>query len=56
MERVFWSGLSTIRKKKDILDIDLDEKPVAKPDPRKARFNVIEKTFKKRERLQSRGI
>jgi para-nitrobenzyl esterase len=43
-------------QKEEILDIDLDGKPVAKPDPRKARFNVIEKAFKKRERLQSRGI
>lgn len=44
-------------QKQQILDIDLDGKAVAKPDPRKARFNVIEKAFKqKRERLQSRGI
>ena len=42
-------------KRRD-LDIDLDGKPVSKPDPRKARFNVIEKAFKKRERIQSRGI
>lgn len=40
----------------EILDVDLDGKPVAKPDPRKARFNVIEKAFKQRERIQSRGI
>jgi len=26
------------------------------PDPRKARLNVIEKAFKKRESIQSRGI
>ena len=43
-------------QKEEILDIDLDGKPVSKPDPRKARFNVIEKAFKKRDRLQSRGI
>ena len=44
-------------QKEEILDIDLDGKPAAKPDPRKARFNVIEKVFKqKRERIQSRGI
>jgi para-nitrobenzyl esterase len=44
-------------QKEEILDIDLDGKAVSKPDPRKARFNVIEKAFKqKRERLQSRGI
>mgnify|MGYP003575468133 CR=1 FL=1 len=43
-------------QKERILDIDLDGKPVAKPDPRKARFNVIEKAFKQRHRLQARGI
>jgi para-nitrobenzyl esterase len=44
-------------QKEEILDINLDGKAVAMPDPRKARFNVIEKAFKqKRERLQSRGI
>ena len=43
-------------QKEEILDIDLDGKPVAKPDPRRARFNVIEKAFKKRESIQSRGI
>lgn len=43
-------------QKEEILDIEMDGKPVAKPDPRKARFNVIEKAFKKREQLQARGI
>ena len=43
-------------QKEEILDIDLDGKPVDKPDPRKTRFNVIEKAFKKRESIQSRGI
>src|SRR5688572_18076843 len=43
-------------QKEEILDIELDGKPVSKPDPRKSRFNVIEKAFKKRTRLQSRGI
>ena len=43
-------------QKEEILDIDLDGKPVNKADPRKARFNVIEKAFKKRTRLQARGI
>jgi para-nitrobenzyl esterase len=43
-------------QKEEILDIELEGKPVSKPDPRKARFNVIEKAFKKRELLQSRGI
>ena len=43
-------------QKEDILDIELDGKPVGKPDPRKARLNVIEKAFKMRDRIQSRGI
>jgi para-nitrobenzyl esterase len=43
-------------KKEEMLDIELDGKTVAKPDPRKARFNVIEKAFKQRDRLQSRGV
>jgi len=43
-------------QKEEILDIQLDGKPVSKPDPRKARFNVIAKAFKKRDRLQHRGI
>jgi len=43
-------------QKEEILDIDLDGKPLSKPDPRKARFNVVEKGFKMRERIQSRGI
>jgi para-nitrobenzyl esterase len=38
-----------------ILDIESDGKPVGKPDPRKARLDVIEKAFKFRVRLQSRG-
>ncbi len=43
-------------EKEEILDIDLDGKVVAKPDPRKARLNVIEKAFKKREQIQAHGI
>ena len=43
-------------QKEEILDIELDGKPVSKPDPRKARFNVVEKAFQKRDRLQARGI
>jgi len=44
------------KQKEEILDIELDGKPVSKPDPRKTRFNVVEKAFKQRNRLQSRGI
>ena len=43
-------------QKEEILDFDLDGKPVGKPDPRKARFNVIEKAFKSRDKIQARGI
>jgi len=49
-----WPQYNT--QKDGILDIELDGKPVSKPDTRKARFNVIEKAFKQRNRLQSRGI
>jgi para-nitrobenzyl esterase len=43
-------------QKEEILDIELDGKTVSKPDTRKARFNVIEKAFKKQTRLQARGV
>jgi para-nitrobenzyl esterase len=43
-------------QKEEILDVELDGKAIGKPDPRKARFNVIEKAFKKRDQIQSRGI
>jgi para-nitrobenzyl esterase len=43
-------------QKDEILDIELEGKPVGKPDLRKARFDVVEKAFKFRERIQSRGI
>lgn len=43
-------------QKEEMLDIDLDGKPVAKPDPRKKRFDVVEKAFKNRKRLQPRGV
>jgi para-nitrobenzyl esterase len=43
-------------QKEEMVDVDLDGKVVSKSDPRKARLNVIEKAFKKRELLQSRGI
>ncbi|MEY4275388.1 MAG: hypothetical protein RL638_2336, partial [Bacteroidota bacterium] len=37
-------------------DVELDGKTIGKPDPRKARFDVIEKAMKKRGTIQSRGI
>ena len=40
----------------DMLDVELDGKVVSKPDPRKARFDVIEKAMKNRGKIQSRGI
>lgn len=43
-------------QKEVILDIELNGKAVSKPDPRKIRFDVIEKAFMQRHRLQSRGI
>jgi para-nitrobenzyl esterase len=39
-----------------MLDVELDGKIISKPDPRKARLDVIEKAMKKRGRIQSRGI
>lgn len=41
--------------KNEILEIQSDGKPVGKPDPRKARLDVIEKAFKRRVAIQSRG-
>ncbi|MEJ0055548.1 MAG: carboxylesterase family protein [Bacteroidota bacterium] len=50
-----WPRYTT--QKEEILDIELDGKVVKKPDPRKAKMDVIEKAFnKKRERIQPRGI
>jgi para-nitrobenzyl esterase len=43
-------------KKNEILDIQSDGKPVGKPDPRKARLDVIEKAVKKGDKLQPNGI
>ncbi|WP_088655491.1 carboxylesterase/lipase family protein [Geofilum rhodophaeum] len=42
-------------EKEEILDVELDGNPIAKPEPRKARLDVIEKAFKFRERMQNRG-
>ncbi len=41
-------------QKAGILDITLDGKVTSTPDPRKARFDVLEKAFKNRPRLQTR--
>lgn len=43
-------------QKEEILDVSLDGQVTSQPDPRKARFDVVEKAFKNRARLQSRGI
>lgn len=40
----------------DMLDVELDGKVISKPDPRKARLDVIEKAMKNRGKIQSRGI
>jgi para-nitrobenzyl esterase len=43
-------------KKNLILDIQSDGKPVGKPDPRKARLDVIEKAVNNGDKLQPNGI
>jgi len=43
-------------QKNEILDIQSDGKPVGKPDPRKARLDVIEKAVNKGDKLQPNGI
>ncbi len=48
-----WSLYNTISE--EILDIELDGKVVPKPDPRKSRFNVVEKGFKNRKQIQTRS-
>ena len=40
----------------EILDVNIDGKVISHPDPRKARFDVIEKAMKNRGNIQSRGI
>ena len=42
-------------QKEEILDIELDGKPVSKPDPRKARSNVVERGSKMGVKIQNRG-
>jgi para-nitrobenzyl esterase len=43
-------------KKNMILDIQSDGKPIGKPDPRKARLDVIEKAVNMGDKLQPNGI
>jgi len=43
-------------KTNEILDVQPDGKPVAKPDPRKARLDVIEKAVDLGDKLQPNGI
>jgi len=49
-----WPGYSP--KTNEILDIQSDGKPVAKPDPRKARLDVIEKAVNRGDKIQPNGI
>lgn len=43
-------------KKNEILDVQSDGKPVGKPDPTKARLDVIEKALNMGDKLQPNGI
>ncbi len=49
-----WSVYSP--KTNEILDVQPDGKPLSKPDPRKARLDVIEKAVNKGDKLQPNGI
>jgi para-nitrobenzyl esterase len=49
-----WPLYST--RKNEILDVQADGKPVGKPDPRKARLDVIEKAVNMGDKIQTRGI
>ena len=49
-----WPVYST--KKNEILDIQSNGKPVGKPDPRKARLDVIEKAVNRGDKIQPNGI
>jgi para-nitrobenzyl esterase len=49
-----WSLYSP--KSNEILDVQPDGKPVSKPDPRKARLDVIEKAVNMGDKLQPNGI
>jgi para-nitrobenzyl esterase len=49
-----WSVYSP--KTNEILDVQPDGNPVSKPDPRKARLDVIEKAVNKGDKLQPNGI
>jgi para-nitrobenzyl esterase len=49
-----WPGYNP--KKNGILEIQSDGKPVGKPDPRKARLDVIEKAVNMGDKLQPNGI
>jgi len=52
-ELPLWPIYDTQNEK--ILDVQPDGKPVGKPDPRKARLDVVEKAFKMRDKIQTRG-
>ncbi|SEK96911.1 para-nitrobenzyl esterase [Maribacter orientalis] len=45
-----------IAEENEILDIERDGSTIGKPDPRKARLDVIEKSLNSRHKIQARGI